>query len=808
MIKNYLKTFIRSLKRNKVYSLINIAGLAVGMTCAIILYLYIHHELGYDLHYKNAERIYRVEVISSRNGIDTYHSNTARPYGPALQKDYSEVEAMAHIRHVGQQLLEYGKVKLYTDDLAYVNVGFFQVFNYKFIKGNPKTALEKSHTIVLTKTMAKKVFGRVAEAINKPIQVNQKTYTVTGVIEDIPTNSHLSFDGLLSTASFNKKENHYANRWGNFSFYTYIKLRKGVDYKSFEKKTQEMRDKYMQPAIERFKETYKIVLFPLIQIHLYSTRDSLQEGGGAILYIYIFSTTAIFILLIACVNYMNLATARSVNRSKEVGIRKVVGSYRSQLIGQFLFEAFFTVLSALIISLVLAEAVLPFFNSIASKQLSLHSLLNSKDIMLMLGLVVLVSLLSGSYPAFVLSSFRPVLVLKGKFGNNSKGVFLRKGLVIFQFSISITMIISTWMVYKQLNYVHKKDVGYDKAQVVSLPLRGSQTRKQSKILRQELLKHPHILHTSTTGLVPTTGTWSNGTYNIERPDKTMLKAEIDKTWIDAHYLETMGIKLLIGRNFSKTKKDKNVALVNETLAKMLGWKSDAATGKFSPLGKTVATRFDKNGKATYKAKVIGVVKDFHTRSLHKPVEPMVMRNLPEEGWYTLVRINPENLEEVMEYMKKTWAKIEPVFPFQPTFLNKSFDRQYRQDERRGTIFLVFSGLTIFIACLGLFGLVSFTVQQRTKEIGVRKVLGANEQSILKLISHDFVILILIANLLAFPAAYFVVSSWLQNFAYKTPMSIMTYFLAGGVALLIALFTISLQALRATKVNPVDVLKYE
>lgn len=808
MIKNFFKTFIRSLKRNKIYSLINIAGLAVGISCAIILYLYIRHELGYDLGYQNAERIYRVEVISSRDGTDKYHVNTARPYGPAMQKDYSEVEAMAHIHNIDQELLQYNNKKLSTDGFAYVNARFFEVFDYKFIKGNPKTALLAPYTMVLTKEIAKKVFGRVAEAIDKSIQVNQKTYKVTGVIEDVPINSHLKFHGLLSIASVSKTFDYYTNDWGNFSFYTYVKLRKGVDYKLFEKKTQAMRDKYMKPAMERFKETYSVVLFPLTQIHLYATRDRMREGKGAILYVYIFSTTAIFILLIACVNYMNLATARSVNRSKEVGVRKVVGSYRSQLISQFLLEAFFTVLFALIIGLVLAEVILPFFNSIASKQLSLYSLLNTQDILMMLTVVVLVSLLSGSYPAFVLSSFRPVLVLKGKFGNNTKGVFLRKSLVVFQFSISITMIISTWMVYKQLNYIHKKDVGYDKAQVVSLPLRNYQTRKKSHLLRQELLKHPNITHVSATGLVPTSGNWSNGTYNIEKPDKTMQRAEIDKTWVDAHYLETMGIKLLAGRNFSKTKEDKDAALVNETLVKMMGWKIEDTTGKYNPLGKTVATRFDKNGKATYKGKVTGVVKDFHTRSLHQSVQPMVMRNMPEEGWYILARINPKNLKEVTNYMKKVWAKTDSIFPFQPTFLDKSFDLQYRQDERRGTIFFVFSGLTIFIACMGLFGLVSFTVQQRTKEIGVRKVLGASEQSILKLISREFVILILIANLVAFPAAYFVVSSWLQNFAYKTSMSIVAYFLAGGVALLIALFTISLQALRATKVNPVDVLKYE
>lgn len=803
MIKNYFKTFIRSIKRNKVYSLINIFGLAVGIACAVLLYLYIQHELGYNLHYKDVDRIYRVEVVSSRKGIDKYHTSTAGPYGPTLKKDYSEVEAMVRIQFMNRELFDYNNKKIYEENVYRAGPGYFEVFEHKFIKGNPKTALKEPNTIVLTRSTAKKVFGRVAEALNKTIKIHPTTYRVTAIVEDVPDNSDLRFHALMSFV--NPKEK-YLRFWGNFNLFTYIKLRKGVNHVQFEKIVQEMRDKYMASAMTRFQETYRTILFPLTDIHLYSSTRRTRKNSG-ILYILIFSTTAIFILLIACVNYMNLATARSVKRAKEVGIRKVVGSYRGQLIQQFLFEAFFTVMVALIIGLVLVELTLPFFNALTIKELSLLSILNLQGIGLMLLVVLLVSIVSGSYPAFVLSGFKPALVLKGKFGSHRKGVVLRKGLVVFQFAISITMIISTWMVYQQLRFIHNKDVGYAKDQVVALTLRDSKTRKRCFTLCQELMKHSQIVQATPTTLVPNTGTWANGTYRLQNPDNTMRRAEVDNATVGANYLQTMGIQLIAGRNFTEKTEKKDEALVNETMVKMMGWKI-GGSGKDNPIGKLVETGFDKNGKATLRYKVIGVVKDFHLRSLHNAIEPLVLRKLYQSGWSILVRVNLKELPQTMAYMKKTWEKTDKIFPFRPMFLDQNFARQYRNDERRGTIFYSFSILTIFIACLGLFGLVSFTVQQRTKEIGIRKVLGASEQNILRLISRDFVFLVLIANLIAFPAAFFVVDSWLQSFAYRTSMSVVAYFLAGGVALLIAIFTISLQALRATKVNPVNVLKYE
>ncbi|HAS39316.1 MAG TPA: hypothetical protein DCS93_02500 [Microscillaceae bacterium] len=803
MIRNYFTTFLRNIKRNKVYSLINISGLAVGMTCAILLYLYIRHEMGYNLHYKDADRIYRVDVISSRKGVDKYHVNTSGPYGPTLKQDYPQVEAMTRMRFLSRELIEYNNKRLYEENIFSVGPGFFDVFSHKFIKGNPKTALKEPNTIVLTKTSAKKIFGRVAEALNKAIKVEEKTYQVVGVIEDLPDNSDIQFNAVLS---FPKVLPKFYEKWGSFNLYTYIKLRKGVDAVQFEQKMQEMRDKYMQTAMKRFQETYRSLLFPLTKIHLYSSNRRAKKSTG-ILYVFIFSTSAIFILLIACVNYMNLATARSVNRAKEVGIRKAVGSYRLQLVQQFLFEAFFTVILALLVSLVLAEIALPLFNKIASKNLSLLSLLNVRDVTFILGGVLLVSLISGSYPAFVLSGFRPVMVLKGKFGSNRKGILLRRGLVIFQFAISITMIISTWMVSKQLSYIHNKNLGYAKDQVLYVTINSPKTRKKIGTLRQELLKHSQISGVTASYLVPHSGSWSNGTYSLQNPDNTMRRAEIDNAQVGPTFVQTMGIGILAGSNFTDDKADKNGVLVNETLAKMMGWKI-GDQGKLNPLGKILETGFDEQGRARIKYRVIGVMRDFHLRSLHQSVLPLVIRKAIDRGWALLVRVKAQNIQQTMAYIDKVWKNADKVYPLQATFLDQTFAKQYQKDERRGMIFYAFSVLTIFIACLGLFGLVSFTVQQRTKEIAVRKVLGASEQSILKIISRDFVILILLANLVAFPAAYFVVESWLQSFAYRTSMSVVAFVLAGAIALLIAVFTISIQALKATKVNPVNVLKYE
>ena len=803
MIRNYFTTFLRNIKRNKVYSLINISGLAVGMTCAILLYLYIRHEMGYNLHYKDADRIYRVDVVSSRKGIDKYHVNTSGPYGPTLKQDYPQVEAMTRMRFLSRELVEYNNKRLYEENIFSVGPGFFDVFSHKFIKGNPKTALKEPNTIVLTRTSAKKIFGRVAEAFNKAIKVEEKSYRVVGVIEDLPDNSDIQFNAVIS---FPKVLPNFYEKWGSFNLYTYIKLREGVDAEQFEQKIQEMRDKYMQTAMKRFQETYRPLLFPLTKIHLYSSKRRAKKSTG-ILYIFIFSTSAIFILLIACVNYMNLATARSVNRAKEVGIRKAVGSYRLQLVQQFLFEAFFTVLLALLVSLVLAEIALPLFNKIASKDLSLLSLLNVRDITFILTGVLLVSLISGSYPAFILSSFRPAMVLKGKFGSNRKGIMLRRGLVIFQFAISITMIISTWMVSKQLSYIHTKNLGYAKDQILYVTMNSEKTRKKIGTLRQELLKHSQISHVAASYLVPHSGSWSNGTYSLQNPDNTMRRAEIDNAQVGPTFVQTMGISIIAGSNFTNDKADKNGILVNETLVKMMGWKI-GDQGKFNPLGKILETNFDEQGRARTKYRVIGVMRDFHLRSLHQNVLPLAIRKTIDRGWALLVRVKAQNIQQTMAYIDKVWKSTDKVYPLQAAFLDQTFARQYRKDERRGMIFYAFSVLTIFIACLGLFGLVSFTVQQRTKEIAVRKVLGASEQSILKIISRDFVILILLANLVAFPAAYFVVESWLQSFAYRTSISVVAFILAGAIALLIAIFTISIQALKATKVNPVNVLKYE
>lgn len=808
MIRNYLKIALRNILRQKFYSAINLLGLAAGIACAVLLYLYVQDEMSYDSHFRHAERIYRVEGIISREGRTTPSMYTQWLLAETIQKDYPEVAAATKIFGTSDLLLTYQKKKFYEDNMLYVDEHYFKVLSFRFIKGDPTTAMKKPFSIVLTKDMAIKIFNRLSEVVGETIKIEENAYQITGIIDNVPTNTHFKSDAFISINSLSKKRKARLNisSWASASFITYIKLKPNQSKAAMEGKLDQIAQTYINPAGKKYGMSAQITLRPLLDIRLHAMYMGETVSGNS-QYIYILLAITFLVLFIAIINYMNLATARSVNRAKEVGIRKVMGSYRSQLIVQFLTESVLLVLLATGLGLILAEVTLPFFNNVADKSLALRDLLTTKNILYCSLILLLVALLSGSYPAFVLSSFNPVLVLKGKFGRNNKGIWLRKSLVVVQFSISTILLIGTWFVYRQLSYVMSKDVGYNREQLVALEINDKKVRKNIKVLKNELRQNPQILNVTNTSFIPVVaGHWAKNTHAFElKQGFKSISALLAP--VDEDYLATLGLQLLAGRNFTQ-KSDRNQGvIINETLVKQLGWKINSSDPHLNPIGKRVASRFSKTGTPRYNLKVIGVVKDFHSKSLHLSIEPMVLR-YRRNSWAVVARIRPQNMAQTMSFLQEKWKKIDPNHPFRAFFVDEAFARQYHEDEKRGTIFFAFSMLAIFIACLGLLGLVSFVVRQRHKEIGIRKALGASVRHILKLVTYDFIKLVLLSNLLAFPLAYFVVKQWLRSFAYQVSLNVMIFILSGVVALFVALLTISVQAVKATNINPAEVLKDE
>lgn len=811
MIRNYLKIALRNLLRQKFYSLINLLGLSIGIACALLLFLYIRHEMSYDAHFRQADKIYRLEYEKVGEAGKAERSvSTPWRLAAAIKKDYPEVAAATKTMLMPRLLFSYQKKHLMVSETRLADKHYFQVFSHRFLQGDPAKALQKPKSIVLTKSLARKVLGSFAGAVGTTLIIEDEPYSVTGIIEDIPENTHFKVSAFLSMTSMSerRKRSLNLNSWVTLNFATYIRLKNKDSEVNLEKKFTKFTQTYINPVAQKYNAKAKLKVVALRNIRLYSS-DLVDEGitNGSIVYVYLFSAITFLILLIAGINYMNLATARSINRAKEVGIRKVVGSYRSQLITQFLIESFLLVSIATIVGLTLAELAMPFFNQVADKSLSTTHLLNPTDIFYCVLILLTIGLVSGSYPAFVLSAFKPALVLKGKFGSSNKNTGLRKTLVVVQFSISIVLIITTWFVYKQINFMLNKEVGYQRDELVVMSVPNDKMKKSLAVVKNKLKQHPQIKAVTSASFIPVVaGHWAKNSYVFETKEKPQRMSALFAP-VDENYLQTIGITLLAGKNFDRKVAQKQGVIVNETLVKALGWQVNHQDPALNPLGKRVATGTTKNGNPRYSRKIIGVVKDFHSKSFHEKIEPMVLTH-NAKGWAVIARLNTQKLKSTLKYMQGIWQSFDSERPFEARFINKAFDSQYKAEERIGNIFVAFSLLAIFIACLGLFGLVSFVVRQRNKEIGIRKVLGASVSHILQLISYDFVKLILIANVLAFPLAYFVVVQWLRNFAYQTSLNLLVFILSGIIALAIALFTISVQAIKATTINPAEVLKDE
>ncbi len=799
MLKNLLKISIRTLLKDKTYSFLNVAGLTIGITCSMFLLMYILHELSYDRHHEHAPNIYRV-VSNIKEPDNAFTWAVAQiPLAQELQDNYPEVLNAVRFFGTGRAMYLNGDKQFFEEEFYLADSTVFDMFTYPFLYGDPATALDNPFSIVLTERTATKYFSDVSAAVGQSIQNQQgEQFKVTGVMEDVPLNSHFIFDGLISR---NTRPD-IQGGWGGFGVFTYLQLPEGYDLNKMYASLDTIIKERVNPIFEQFRISVKYELQPILDIHLYSKIQDEAEEGGDITYIYIFASVAAFMLIIACINYMNLATARSVNRAREVGVRKVMGSPRGQLIAQFLTESVVMALLAMVISIVLIYALLPAFNSLASKSLPFSYVFQAPVIFSLVGIVLLVGIAGGSYPAFYLSGFNPVRVLKGKVSAKGGNAFLRKTLVVFQFGISIFMLISTLIVFDQLQFMRNKDLGFEKERVVRLSLNEQALREKSQVLIDRLRQTPEVVTVGTASSSPGQGI-GKLLLKVEDNDGTMSDRGVDLYNADFDFVSTMGMEIVEGRDFSRDVPSDTTygALVNESMVERMSWED--------PIGKKFV--FDDGNPDTQDQErhVVGVVKDYHQNSLYDPIEPlMIVQN--DNNRLLFVRTREVDPRQALAAIERAWKDVFPSYTFEYNFLDADFNSQYQADEKRSQIFTAFSGLTIFIACLGLLGLAAFTTEQRTKEIGVRKVIGASVQALVALVSKEFFILVGIGMVLAFPVAWYFTSTWLENFAYRIELEgeWPTFVLSALIAFVITFATVGFHVVRAASANPVKSLRDE
>ncbi len=797
MLKNLLRVALRNFMRDKWYSLLNILGLTIGITFSVFLIFYIKDELSYDRYNEKADRIYRIEAFVKEPDKDTMRwAITPFPMAQALSKDYPEVEEATRLwgNPGNKTMFKNGALRFYEDKVMYADSNLFRVFTYKFIQGNANTALTAPNSLVLTQSLAEKYFGDHKSYIGKTLEnANGDVYKITAVIKDVPKNSHIIFNALISRSSLPAD---FANNWGGFGFYTYVLLKPHVNAVAFQKKLAPVYDKYLAPIFAQFNIKMRFGLQPITSIHLHSDATNEPEDLGSMSYIYIFSAVAFFMLLIACINYMNLTTARSARRAKEIGIRKVTGSTKSQLVLQFLVESTLTAVVALLLSIGFIALLLPTFNSISGKSISFATLFQPDTLLTLLAIIVFVGFVGGSYPAFYLSKFNPVNVLKGNLSKGSSNVTLRRALVVVQFSISMIMLICTWVVYAQLKYVRSKDLGFNKEQVLTITANSDKDVSSSiRAFKNDVRDNPHVLAVSTSQGVPGSGISFN-LFTIETKNGHTDKG-VDCYGVDEDYFKTLGMKIVQGRAFSGLPDTLRSIIVNENMVKEYGWGNNA-------IGKRV--RFPGDTSNFY-LEVVGVVKDFNQKSLYNPITPLILFYRPNSNMIEL-KLDANNINTTIASVEQSWKKYFADLPFAYTFLDQDFNSQYAADQKRGKIFTAFSILTIIITCLGLLGLIAFTTQQRQKEISIRKVMGAKVSQIIPLVTRNFVALVGLSCLIAFPVAWYFMSKWLEIFPYNTGLKITPFILSALIVLALTLLTVIFHTVRAAVAKPVKALRAE
>lgn len=796
MIQNYFKIALRNLKRNKVYSLINVAGFAVGMACCLLIFVYIRHELSYDRYHKDGDRIYRIAQDIRTKTANHVFAPISPMVATTLKAEYPQVENAARALTTRTRLVRRDEKLFYEDRFMYADQELFNVLTIPFIRGNPEQALTRPQTLVISERMALKYFGR-DDPLGKTLEINQQEFEVTGVVADPPPNTHLKYDLIASMETLADWEE--MTNWYSTMFYTYLKLSPNVKVDEFSAQISRLADKHIGEQLKEWGDTYHYFLQPISGIHLHSNLRYEVEPAGNPLYVEIFSYVGLFILLIAGLNFMNLSTARSANRAKEVGLRKVVGAQKPQLISQFLGESLLVTLLSLGLAMIIARATIPLINNLTGLTLRFNELLNPLVLLSLIGGAFLVGLAAGVYPAFVLSAFRPAATLKGMLRSGSHGFALRTGLVIIQFAISVVLIFGTLVMSRQFDFMKNQYLGFEKEQKLILPLRGGiSVAENYESVKDHFSNHPSINGATVSSSVPGRGV-SNFAISLvgEEDSKNQSMFHL---YFDHDFIPQYGIELVAGRAFQKEMRTdiRGAFLINEAAVKAFGWSSPEEA-----LGKRLRTGF--GGRTN---PIIGVTKNFHYRGLQSEVEPLVMEFHPDVFRYITLSIDISHLKETMTFVESQWKAMFPGYPYESFFLDIDFDQQYKSEEQVGRIFGIFTFLGLFIACLGLFGLASFTAESRTKEIGIRKVLGASVTGITAMLSKQFTKWVLISSLIAWPVAYYFMSRWLKNFAYRTRIDVATFLVSGLLVLFIALLTVSFQSIKAAVANPAESLRYE
>lgn len=799
MLKNFILVALRNFRRQPGYTALNVLGLTLGVSATLFILLFLQRELSYDRHHAKAERIYRISSDITETDDAFKWAVTQVPLGPELKQNYPEVEEYVRFIPSGRTQFEYEQRSHFDEKTFIVDSTVFDVFSFQFIQGDPTNALNEPNSVVLSQSLAESVFGR-ENPMDKTVEIdNERKLQVRGVYRDMPPNSHLIANAMITASSEPniRAQTQNPGAWGGFGIYTYALLHPNVRPEAFEAKLDTVIEQHVATIFDQFNIKVKYVLLPLLDIHLKSDFEGEPEPLGQMSFIYIFGAVALFMLLLACINYMNLATARSARRALEVGMRKVLGSTRGQLIRQFLSESVILALIALVLSFGLVYALTPWFNSLFDLTLDAKSLFTPQILTGMALILLLVGILGGSYPAFYLSAFQPVTVMQGSVTRGKSNAAFRKGLVILQFVISIFMLIGTGIIYDQMNYVRNKELGFDKEHILTFSFTDRSQVEKWPVIRNALLQEPNIRAVSTASTTPSQGTGKQ-LFNIETADGTMDQRGIDNYGVDFDFFPTMGMEIIKGRNFSpEYGTDSTLAvLVNEAMVERMGWGED-------PIGRRV--QFGSNDTLPV-ARVIGVVKDFHQRALYDPIEPLMFR-----ARFSNRIVHAKiagNVPAAINRMEQIWTENFPDAPFEYRFVDEAFLEMYQADQVRARIFTLFSIVMIIIACLGLLGLASYTAAQRTKEIGIRKIVGASSLDIVRLLTQNFLLLVAVAAIPAFIAAWYFMSKWLDTFAYHTNMNYLLFAAALLLTALITLLTTSYHAMKAARGIPVEALRSE
>ena len=813
MLKNYFKTAFRNLIKNKFYSSLNIIGLSIGLATCLLIFLFVLDEWSFDKYNTKSDRIYRVnnEIKFGDNYFDLAQGPALM--GTTMVSEFPQVEKSARIRWYGSFLVRKGNENIKEERVGYGDSTLFEVFTLPMIAGDPKTALKEKHSLVITEKIAKKYFPNESfhgytDIVGRSLIINDTgNYRITGVMKDIPSQSHFNFNIFLPMSDDPGSTN---DIWLSENYNTYILLKKNANVKNLESQLNAMMDRHVGPqlksivnlTLEDFNKNggfARASLTPLTQIHLHSNKVGELDGNGNEQLVYIFTAIAALILLIACVNFMNLSTARSANRAKEVGVRKVLGSQRKDLVQQFLTESSLIALVALVLAVLAAWLLLPFFNQLTGKAIHASTLFQSKMLLSIVVLVIVVGIAAGSYPAFFLSSFQPIEVLKGKLAKGFKRSHLRNGFVVFQFVISVLLIFGTIVIYRQLNYIHQRDIGFDRNQVLVIQ-HSSALGERATSFRNELLQISGVKDATMSGFLPVNFNRNSDAF-FTSPALEQKTAMVLQNWaVDEHYVPTLDIKMIEGRNFSSQfPTDSSAIIINEAAARFLATKE--------LINKKLYNFKDVNTKELNEFHIIGVFKNFNFSSLRDVITPLALLFRKDNGNIS-IRISATNLPNTIDQIKRKWKSAAPSQPFDYSFMDEDFNKLYTSENRMGQLFIVFAILAIIVACLGLFGLVTYAAEQRVREIGIRKVLGANVITIVAMISKDFLKLVCIASVIGFPIAWWASYKWLQDYAYRINIGWWVFLVTGVVALFIAFATVSFQAVKAALANPVDSLRSE